>query len=155
MHCPAREGGLVSGDISDFVLDCGGVVSFIDPFSYLGSVLHRDLSDQNGVDARIKNASQAFGALRDRGFSSRDVPGRLKGKVFKGGALAVLLYGCDSWCLTTESTRRLRNWHNKRIHEMCRVTMMQTYVHRITSKSPQKRTGIFALEHELGSRTLL
>ena len=32
---------------------------------------------------------------------------------------------------------------------------MQSYVHRITSKSLQKRTGVFSLEHELGSRTLL
>ena len=28
------------------------------------------------------------------------VPERLKGKVYEGGVLAVLLYGCESWCLT-------------------------------------------------------
>jgi len=33
-----------------------------------------------------------------------------------GGVLAVLLYGC-------ESLRRLNNWHNKWIRDMCRVTM--------------------------------
>ena len=32
---------------------------------------------------------------------------RLKGKVYAGGVLAVLLYGCESWCLTEESVRRL------------------------------------------------
>ena len=154
MHCPAREGGLDSGGTMDLVLDCGGVVSFTISFNYPGSVLHRDLSDHHGVDARIKKASRAFGALRGRVFSSKDVPERLKGNVFKGGVLAVLLYGGESWCLTAESTTRLRNWHNKRIHEMCRV-MMRSHVHRITSKSPQKRTGVFSLEHELGSRTLL
>ena len=52
--------------------------------------------------------------------------GRLNGKVFKGGALAVLLYGCDSSCFTAASTTRLRNWNNKRIRKMCRVTVIQT-----------------------------
>ena len=51
--------------------------------------------------------------------------------------------------------RRLSNWHNKRVREMCRVTMCQTLVHRITSESLQKRTGVFSLEHYLASRTLL
>ena len=51
--------------------------------------------------------------------------------------------------------RRLSNWHKKRIREMCRVTMCQTFVHRITSESLQKRTGAFSLEHYLASRTLL
>ncbi len=38
---------------------------------------------------------------------------------------------------------------------MCRVTMLQTHVNRITSESLQKRTGVFSLEHYLASRTLL
>ena len=142
-------------DTSDLLLDCGGTVSFTESFVYLGSLLHYDLSDHHDVEARLKKASQAFGALRSKIFSSRDIPERLKGKVYAGGVLAVLLYGCESWCLTAESVRRLANWHNKRIREMCRVTMLQTYVYRITSESLQKRTGVFSLEHYLASRTLL
>ena len=42
-----------------------------------------------------------------------DIPERLKGKVYAGGVLAVLLYGCEWWCLTAESVRRLSNWHSK------------------------------------------
>ena len=91
------------------MLDCGGVVSFTNSFNYLGSILHRDLSDHHDVDAHIKKASRAFGALRDRAFSSKYVRERPKGKVFKGGALAVLLYGCEYWCPTAESITRLRN----------------------------------------------
>jgi hypothetical protein len=75
--------------------------------------------------------------------------------VYAGGVLAVLLYGCESWCLAAESVRRLSNWHSKRVREMCRVTMCQAFVHLITSESLQKRTGVFSLEHYLASRTLL
>ena len=34
--------------------------------------------------------------------ASADIPERLKGKVYVGGVLAVLPYGCESWCLTVE-----------------------------------------------------
>jgi hypothetical protein len=154
MFCPARGARYEDGDTSDLVLNCGGTVSFTKTFVYLGSLLHNDLTDHHDVEARIKKASKAFGALRDRIFSSQDVPERLKGKVYKGGVLAVLLYGCESWCLTQESIQRLSLWHNKRVREMCRVTMCQTFVHRITSASLQKRTGVFELQYYVASRTL-
>ena len=155
MYCPARNEDYGDGDTSDLLLDCGGTVSFTEKFVYLGSLLHRDLTDKHDVDARIKKASQAFGALRDKIFSSASVPERLKGKLYAGGVLSVLLYGCESWCLTEASVSRLSSWHNKRIREMCRVTMRQTYIHRISSRSLQQRTGVFELEHYLASRTLL
>jgi len=118
---------------------------------YLGSLLHYSLSDQHDVGARIKKAPQAFSAMRSKIFGSADIPERLKGKVYAGGVLAVLLYGCESWCLTAESVRRLGNWHIKRVRKICRVTIYQTFVNRITSESLQKRTGVFALEHYLAS----
>ena len=68
--------------------------------------------DNHGVDAQIKKASKACGALRGHSFSTRDVSERLEEKIYSGGVLAVLLYGCESWCLTAESASRLRNWHN-------------------------------------------
>ena len=93
-------------------------VSFTESFVYLGSLLHYDLSDHHDVEARIKKASKAFSAMRSKIYGTADIPERLKGKVYAGGILAVLLYGCESWCLTAESVRRLNNWHNKRVREM-------------------------------------
>ena len=54
MNFPARDEGYVAGDTSDLVLVCGGTASFTQSFVYLGSLLHRDLSDHHDVDARIK-----------------------------------------------------------------------------------------------------
>jgi len=155
MYCPARMDAYRDGDTSDLVLDCGGTAGFTKPFVYLGSFPHYDLSDHHDVEARTKKAPQALGAMRSKIFGSAVIPERLKAKVYAGGVLAVLLYGCMSWCLSEESARRLSNWHNKRVREMCRVTMRQTFVYRITSESPQKRTGVFVLEHYLASRVLL
>ena len=124
-----------------------GHVLRVESFVYLGSLLHYDLYDHHDIESRIKKASKAFGAMRSRIYGSADIPERLKGRVYAGGVLAVLLNGCESWWLTAESVRRLSNWHSKWIREVCRVTMCPAFVHRITSESPQKRTGAFSLEH--------
>ena len=65
--------------------------------------------------------------------------------------------GKSAWYprVTAASLNKLCLWHNKRIREMCRVTMCQTFVHRITSKSLQQRTGVFDLQYYVASRTLL
>jgi hypothetical protein len=73
MFCPARSGTYSAGDTSDLLLDCGGTVSFTESFVYLGSLLHYDLSDHHDGEARLKKAPQAFGALRSKIFSSRDM----------------------------------------------------------------------------------
>ena len=100
MFCPARTDTYSAGDTSDLLLDCGGTVSFTESFVYLGSLLHYDLSDHHDVEARLKKAPQAFGTLRTQILSSRNIPERLKGKVYAGGVLAVLLCGFELWYLT-------------------------------------------------------
>ena len=87
--------------------------------------------------------------MRSMIFGSADIPEQAKGKVYAGGVLAVLLYGCESWCLTAESVRRLSNWHNKRIREMCRVAMCQTFKSQVKSYFPVYRSlwNIFGTRH--------
>ena len=71
--------------------------------------------------------------MRSKIQGPADIPERLKGKVYAGGVLAVLLHGSESRCLTAEPVQRLSNWHSKRVREMCRVTMCQAIAHRATS----------------------
>ena len=71
IYCPARGSRYEDGDSSDLTLSCGKTISFTESFVYLGPLLHSDLSDHHDVDARIKKAAKAFGALRDRVFSSK------------------------------------------------------------------------------------
>jgi len=80
MYCPARTVTYGDGDTSDLVLDCGGTVSFTESFVYIGSLLQYDLSDHHDVEARIKKASKAFGAMRSKIYGSADIPERLKCK---------------------------------------------------------------------------
>ena len=54
MFCPARDKQFEDGGTSDLVLDCGVTIGLTESFVYLGSTLHRDLSDHRDVDYRIK-----------------------------------------------------------------------------------------------------
>jgi hypothetical protein len=105
MYCPVRVSAYGNGDTPDLVLDCGGRASFTESFVYLGSLLHCGLSDHHDVDARIKKAAQACGALCVRVFSFCDVSGRLMGKAYAGGVLAVLMYG-SKFILTPQRPSR-------------------------------------------------
>jgi hypothetical protein len=143
------------GDTSDITLACGGTISFSPQFNYLGSIIHCSLSDSHDVANRIRKASAAFGALRETIFGTKYVPLQAKAALYSSGVLSVLLYGCESWCLTQKGMLTpLRNWHNKRIREMCRVTMHQVELYGITSVELQKRIGIWDLDYYVGRRTL-
>ena len=123
MYCPARNEDCGDGDTPDLVFGCGGTASFTGTSVYLGSLLHRDLTENDVADARIKRALQSFCALRDKILSSSGVPEPLKRKLRAGGVLSVLLYGCESRCLTEAPIRRPSSWHNKRVHEIRRINM--------------------------------
>jgi len=154
LFLPAR-GRNTDGDTSDLILNSGGTVSFCSQFTYLGSIVHEDLSDKHDVANRIKKATAAFGALRKPIFGTKYVPLKIKRQLYVGGVLSVLLFGCESWCVTMEMLTLLRNWHNARICEMCRVTMRHVELHRISSVELQQRIGIWDLDYYLARRTLL
>ena len=63
MYCPARKAAYGDGGTPDLVLDCGGTASFTESFVYLGSLVHYGPSDHHDVEARIKKAPQALGAM--------------------------------------------------------------------------------------------
>ena len=114
---------------------------FAEAFVYLGSLLHRCLSDNQVADARIKKGPLVFGALRSGVFGSANVPGRLKRKLYMGGVLAVLTCDCGSWCLTKAAVKLLSSWQNKRVREMYRVAIRQTYVHQNLLQDPPATHG--------------
>ena len=56
-------------DFSDIVIDADRAVPITFKFKYLGSMLHHTTSDESDVNARVAQASGAYGALSDCLFS--------------------------------------------------------------------------------------
>ena len=154
MFIPAHGCSAQDGDKSNVTLNSGGTVGFVDKFLYLGSWLASDLSDRSDVTHRINKASGAFGALRKELFGTKYASYEAKQKAYTGIILNVLLYGCESWCLTADLVGTLASWHHARLREMCRVTMHQVWIHRITTDELYERIGVQSIEYYIRVRTL-
>ena len=60
------------------------------------------------ASSEVRSDNPSRTALRDHFFNTRDVSERLKGKIYSGGVLAVLLYGYESWIGLTEAKAMYR-----------------------------------------------
>jgi hypothetical protein len=90
---------------------------------------------------RIKSAPSVFGALKTV-ITSLSVDLRVKGRIYNDLVLSILLYGSEAWCLREDLFNRLHSFYNRCVRAMCRITMVHTIKHRITSKSLFERLGV-------------
>jgi hypothetical protein len=75
-------------------------VGIVKQAKYLGCLIDRDGKDDSDVNARIQQASRAFGSIRSCIFSNSVITMRVKAAVYAAVVLSVLLYGCEAWALT-------------------------------------------------------
>ena len=141
-------------DLSGIELGDGRYLQVVDLFKYLGSMLTGDCRDTVDVDARIKKASAAFGALRDCLFSSKTVSNRAKCVVYVGLVLAILLHGSECWCLTEVLFNRLRSFHARCVRAMCRVTRKHVWKHHIRTTTLLRRISLESIDSIVSQRQL-
>jgi hypothetical protein len=133
-------------DLSDIELGNQCFIPIVDKSCYLGSMVTRNCTDEADVDNRIEKAGAAFGALRKPLFSSTSVTYQAKCMVYVVLILAILLYGAETWCLTEQFYKRLRNFHARCIRVMCRVNRRHTFEQRISSADLRRRVGILPID---------
>jgi hypothetical protein len=153
MHFPAPHSQLNDADKADFDV-ADGFISFTDDFRYLGSTIHESLTSDADVDARIRKATAAFGALRDCFFANKRISAKDKGKGYTVLVLTILLYGSECWCLREDLFNRLRVFHNRCVRSMCRVTMRHVIRHHISDSDLRDRVGLKPLDHYYNTRLL-
>jgi hypothetical protein len=153
MYFPAPNAQLNDADKADFVV-ADGFISFTDEFRYLGSTIHESLTSDADVDARIRKATAAFGALRECLFSKKHVSSKDKGKAYSVLVLTILLYGSECWCLREDLFNRLRVFHNRCVRSMCRVTMRHVIRHRIRDADLRDRVGLHSFDGYYNTRLL-
>ena len=142
-------------DLSDVKVDEeGGFIPIVSEFKYLGSYLARDCRDDTDVDARIRSAGAAFGALRKCLFSSSQVWAAAKRAVYVGLVLSILLYGSECWCLTEVLFNRLRSFHRRCVREMSRVSMKHSREHRLSDSELRSRLGLQTIDVYISRRQL-
>ena len=145
LHCYANPDTYDGADLSNIQLDDATFIPVVALFCYLGSMLTRDCRDDADVERRIEAASGAFGALRKCIFSSTKLTFIAKRTAYNVLILSILLYGCESWCLTEKLYNKLqRTFHRRCVRSMCRVTRKHTKAHHISTIEllRLRRTGL-------------
>ena len=138
-------------DLSPVMIDDFPIVS---QFCYLGSFMTRDCKDEKDVLARIDSAGGAFGAERKALFSNAGIEFEAKKVVYEGLVLKILLYACESWCLTEKLLNHLRCFHARCVRSMCRVNRWHTRKHRISTDELLQRLGLKTIDAYLSERQL-
>lgn len=96
----------------------GGQVEFVDRFVYLGSLITADGSLDAELARRTGLARAAMGQL-SKLWRKRDVGTEVKMLVFRAFVPPVLLYGCESWALSTAQSEQLDVF----LHECLRTVL--------------------------------
>lgn len=81
-------------------------------YQYLGSIISEDGGAAKDVDSRIRKALGAYITL-NKVWKNSVYSLTTKIKIFKSCVLSVLLYGCETWCVTTEIKDGLRVFVNR------------------------------------------
>lgn len=84
----------------------------VQAFKYLGATLTKDGKSTTEVKTRIAMATASLAKL-GKIWRSRDISTKTKIRLLKSLIQSILLYGCESWTLTAESTKRIQSFDNK------------------------------------------
>ncbi|KAK3877922.1 hypothetical protein Pcinc_017390 [Petrolisthes cinctipes] len=76
----------------------------VDEFKFLGSMIPDCSQD---MQHKITLASMAFGRLRNKVWTSRDLCKALKIRLYKALILPIAIYGSESWTMKTEDANAL------------------------------------------------
>ena len=82
-------------------------------FTYLGSTVNRHCTLDDKVCSRIKKATDAFAALKDRVWSNCGLKKSTKISVYNASVLTCLLYSCGTWVTYRRHLVSLERFHQR------------------------------------------
>jgi hypothetical protein len=97
---------------------CGENVQVTERFTYLGSDIHVSSGCGPEVNRRLGRAWGVMQSLDEGVWRCRHLCRRTKVRVFKSLVLPVLLYGCETWTLTSDLRRRLNSFGTKSLRRI-------------------------------------
>jgi adenylate cyclase class IV len=86
-------------------------IEILDSFTYLGSSVTRDQRFDKEIEIRLTKASTAFNMLRFAIWHRKSVTIAAKLRIFRACVLPVLLYGSETWAITTTHERRINTFY--------------------------------------------
>ena len=145
-----QEFGDILDDAMHQVAVCGENVDFVDKFTYLGGVVHSSGSSELDVNRRIGLASGAMASLDGSVWRSRHLSNRTKIRIWKVVVLPVLLYGSDTWTLTSALKSRLNSFCTKSLRRILGYRWFDRVSnHRLLQEAEQRLPTCLVREGQL------
>ena len=120
----------------------GKLLNSVDNFKYLGSIVSNDASMDAEITARIAKATAAFGRLSKRLWTNNGIQLNTKIGVYKAAVITSLLYGCETWTLTKQQSKRLEKFHQTTLRKIARIK----WFHKVTNYQVLSRCNISSLQ---------
>ena len=111
-------------------------------FCYLGSTISEKATLDDELKVRIGKASEAFGKLQQRLWSSHDVSLATKVKVYSAVIIPALTYGCETWTPYRRQIRMLDAFHLRKLRSLCNVSWKD----KVTNQEILSRCKISGIE---------
>ncbi|KAI8502174.1 hypothetical protein Bbelb_197620 [Branchiostoma belcheri] len=102
----------------------GEELETVDSFTYLGGTLTRDGTSKVEVYRRIALATAAMARLT-RIWKSKNISFAVKYKLYKSLVVSILLYGCETWTLLTDTERRIQAFETKSLRRLLGISYHQ------------------------------
>ena len=133
--------------VTEPVLLEDNIIEVVEEFVYLGSKISSDGNSEVDVQARIAKATGAYAALHNIWKSSKTSK-KTKIRLFKSSVLSVLLYGSESWKVTTAVTSKLDTFQTRCLRRILKIYWPNT----ISNEELYRRTNTTPLSLEIKKR---
>ena len=94
----------------------------VDNFRYLGSIISKNLSLDNDVNARIGKAASVMSRLNTRVWTNRNLTLLTKLKVYQACVLSTLMYGSETWTTYARQETKLNVFHMRCLRRILNIT---------------------------------
>ena len=111
-------------------------------FCYLGSTISDKATLENELHLRMSKASQAFGKLEKRLWSSHDISLPTKIDVYRAVVIPSLTYGCETWTPYRKHIKMLDAFHLRKLRSICNISWKD----KITNLEVLSRCQISGIE---------
>ena len=102
------------------------------------------------ITARIAKATSAFGRLVKRLWTNKGITLGTKIDVYRATVLTSLLYGCETWTLSSKQIDRLEKFHLSTLRKIARIR----WFHKVTNYEVLSRCKIKSLKSMLDKAKL-
>jgi hypothetical protein len=96
---------MTTGNLNKFKLD-GTEIEIIDSYTYLGTIITRDVSTSKEINRRISSGRLVMIKL-EKIMKDRDVMATTKSKIVKTMIFPIVTYGSESWMVRKKETKKI------------------------------------------------